>query len=101
MNGRRVRGFTPLIAMRKRRPHPAMTRSGHAGARALMIASAISWAQWLVARVTGAGGFGFTMVPFRAITVTGLKVPSFFGVRGSIRKASAMCTADMVLGNDE
>ena len=45
MNGFRVRGFTPLIAMRKRRPHPASARPGQAGASARIIASAISWAQ--------------------------------------------------------
>ena len=40
--------------MRKRRPQPAMARSGQAGASALMIASMISWPQWLVESVTGA-----------------------------------------------
>ena len=85
MNGRLVRGFTPLIAIRKRRPQPAIARSGAAGARALMIASAMSWAQWLVDSVTGAGGNGFTIVPGLAITVTGRNVPEFFGVRGSIK----------------
>src|SRR5918996_5077912 len=98
MNGRRGRGFTPLIAMRKRRPQPAIARSGAAGASALMIDSAISCAQWLVDSVTGAGGFGLTIVPGRAITFTGRDVPQFFGIRGSRRDAKAMCTADMVLG---
>ena len=101
MNGRFVRGFTPLIAMRKRRDQPAMARSGHARASALMTASAISCAQWLVASVTGAGGRGCTIVPSRVITFTGRKVPEFFGVRGSMRNASAMCTEDIVLGKDE
>src|SRR2546428_13452434 len=41
------------------------------------------------------------MVPSRVITFTGRKAPEFFGVRGSTRKASAMRTADIVLGNDE
>ena len=36
----------PWIAMRKRRPQPAMTRSGQAGSNARMIASMISCAQW-------------------------------------------------------
>ena len=52
MNERPLRGSVPWIAMRNRRPHPAITRSGHAGASARMIASMISCAQWLVARVT-------------------------------------------------
>ncbi len=85
MNGRFVLGLTPWIAIRKRRDHPAITRSGQLGASALMIASAISWAQWFVESVTGAGGCGQTMVPCLAFTVTGRNVPSFFGVRGSIR----------------
>src|SRR5204862_189909 len=34
---------------------------------------------------TVAGGYGQTIVPCRAITFTGRKVPEFFGVRGSIR----------------
>ena len=41
----RLPGFTPLIAIRKRRPQPESTRPGHAGASARIIASAISWAQ--------------------------------------------------------
>src|SRR4029453_19485812 len=101
MNGLRVRGFTPLIAIRKRRPHPGSTRSGHAGASARIIASAISWAQWFVARVTGAGGNGHTIVPCRAITFTGRKVPEFFGVSGSMRYAKAMWIDAMVFGDDE
>ena len=35
------------------------------------------------------------------ITFTGRKVPEFLGVRGSIRYAKAMCTADIVLGKAE
>ena len=35
------------------------------------------------------------------MTRTGRNVPEFFGVRGSIRYAKAMCTADIVFGNDE
>src|SRR5712691_12485398 len=101
MNGRCVRGLTPLIAMRKRRPQPASARSGHAGASALIIASMISCAQWLVESVTGAGGFGCTIVPGFVSTVTTRNEPEFFGVRGSMRYASAMCTDDIVLGNDE
>src|SRR5438105_9604009 len=101
MNARFVRGFTPLIAMRKRRPQPAIARSGHAGASALMIASMISWAQWFVDSVTGAGGFGWTIVPGVVRTFTTRNDPEFFGVRGSMRYASAMWTADIVYGYDE
>jgi hypothetical protein len=50
-----------------------------------MTASAISWAQWFVQSVRGAGAFAHTTVPSLAITVSGRKVPSFFGVWGSIR----------------
>ena len=39
----------------------------------------------VVESVTGAGGRGHTTVPSLAFTVTGRNVPSFFGVRGSIR----------------
>src|SRR5437763_16085339 len=85
MNGRRVLGLTPLIAMRKRRPQPAIERPGHAGARALMIASAMSWAQWLVASVTGAGADGQTIVPSLTRVFTGRKVPELFGVGGAVR----------------
>ena len=85
MNGRPVRGSVPWSAIRKRRPQPAIARSGQAGASALMIASMISWPQWLVQSVTGAPGFAQTTVPSFAITVSGRKAPSFFGVSGSIR----------------
>ena len=71
--------------MRKRRPQPAIARSGQDGASALMIASMISWPQWLVARVTGMPGLAHTTVPGRATTEIGRNVPSFFGVCGSIR----------------
>ena len=56
MNFRLLRGFVPEIAMRKRRDQPASTRSGQLGASALIMASAISCAQWVVESVTGAGG---------------------------------------------
>src|SRR5207253_2413813 len=85
MNGRSVRGLTPWRAMRKRLDQPAMTRSGHERARALSTASAMSWAQWFVQSVTGAGGSGQTIDPGRARTLTGRNVPAFFGVRGSSR----------------
>ena len=63
----RARVRRPEIAMRKRRPQPAMARSGQAGASALMIASAISCAQWLVASVTGArADSAHTTVPWLA-----------------------------------
>ena len=98
MNGRPLRGSLPEIAMRKRRPQPAIARSGQAGARALMTASMISWAQWFVASVTGAPSFAHTTVPGFAITVSGRNMPSFFGVCGSIRYASAMTTAERMFG---
>ena len=85
MNGRFVAGFTPWIAMRKRLDQPAIVRSGHDAASAFHMASAMSWAQWFVHRVTGAGSRGQTTEPSLAFTVTGRNVPSFFGVRGSIR----------------
>ena len=62
-----------------------MARSGQAGASALMIASMISWAQWLVQSVTGAPGLAQTTVPSLAITESGRNAPSFLGVSGSIR----------------
>src|SRR2546428_11550517 len=101
MNGFRVRGLTPLIAIRKRRPHPAIARSGQAGASARMIASAISWAQWFVASVTGAGGEGQTIVPRFAMTLTGRDGSGVFGGRGAMRQGDAMCPADIVVGKDE
>ena len=85
MNDLPLRGSVPWIAMRKRRPHPAITRSGQAGASARMIASMISCAQWLVASVTGAPSRAHTTVPSRAMTSSGRNVPSFFGVSGSMR----------------
>ena len=67
-------------------PRPAGQRAvGQAPASALMTDSAISCAQWLVASVTGAGGYGQTMLPCFARISTGRKVPSFFGMRGSRR----------------
>ena len=98
MNGRPLRGSVPWIAMRKRRPQPASTRVGQAGASALITDSAISCAQWFVQRVSGAGGFAHTTVPALAITVSGRNVPSFFGVSGSIRYARAMATAERMFG---
>src|SRR5205823_10660361 len=93
-----ARGSLPWIAMRNRRPQPAIARSGQAGAKALMIASMISWPQWLVANVTGAPGRAHTTVPSLAMTVTGRKVPSFFGVSGSIRYDSATTTDEYMFG---
>ena len=84
-SGAARRGSFPWIAIRKRRPQPAIARSGQAGASALMIASRISWAQWLVASVTGAPGLAQTTVPGLAMISSGRNVPSFFGVSGSIR----------------
>ena len=85
MNFRRVRGSVPAMAMRKRRPHPAMARSGQASASAVMIASTISLEQWLVQSVTGAPSFAHTTVPGFAITFRTRNAPSFFGVSASIR----------------
>ena len=85
MKPRALRGSSPWIAMRKRRLQPAMARSGQAGASALMMASTISLAQWLVQSVTGALPSAHTTVPGRAVTLSGRKVPSFFGTSGSIR----------------
>ena len=85
MNFFPVRGSSPWIAMRNRRPQPAIARSGQAAASALMIASMISCEQWLVHSVTGAPGIAHTTVPCFAITSIGRKAPSFFGVCGSIR----------------
>src|SRR5205085_4927508 len=92
------RGSLPWIAMRKRRPQPAIARSGQAGANALMIASIISCPQWLVASVTGAPGLAHTTVPGFATTLSGRKVPSFFGVSGSIRYDSATTTDEYMFG---
>ena len=63
-----------------------------------MIASMISWPQWLVHSVTGLPSSGHTTVPRFASTSTGRKVPSFFGVCGSIRNDSATATAERVFG---
>src|SRR5581483_11649750 len=101
MNGRPLRGFVPRIAIRKRRDQPATARSGQEPASALIIASAISCAQWLVHSVTGAGGYAHTTVPCFSLTSTGRNVPEFFGVLGSIRKANAMWIADIAFGSDE
>ena len=101
MNGFCVRGSRPWMAMRNRLPHPAMARSGHAGASAVMIAWMISCEQWLVHSVTGAPSFAHTTVPGFAITSTGRNAPSFFGVCGSIRYASATTTAERMFGYDE
>jgi len=72
------------MATRKRRPQPAIARSGQAGANALITASMSSLPQWLVHNVTGAGALAHTTVPGLAMTLSGRKAPSFFGVSGSI-----------------
>src|SRR6266496_4049318 len=92
MKPRSVRGSRPWMAMRKRRPQPAMARSGQAGASALITASMISLPQWLVHKVTGAPALAHTTVPGLAITLSGRKAPSFFGVSESIKYASAAAT---------
>ena len=63
MKRRPLRGSVPFSAMRSRRPQPPIARSGQAGARATMIASMISFEQWLVHIVTGAPSRAQTMVP--------------------------------------
>ena len=85
-----------MIAMRRRLPQPAMVRSGQARESATTIASMISWAQCEVDIVTGAPGFGATMVPGRNRIVTGRIAPSFFAISGSTRKESAIATAERV-----
>jgi hypothetical protein len=47
-----------------------------------------------VARVTGAPGLAHTTVPGLATSVIGRKVPSFFGVSGSMRYDSATTTEE-------
>src|SRR6202048_5229441 len=101
MKPRSVRGSRPWIAMRKRRPQPAMARSGQAGASALITASMISLPQWLVHNVTGAPALAHTTVPGLAITLSGRNAPSFLGVSGLIRYASAAATAARMFAQDE
>src|SRR5205807_9296553 len=100
-NERSLRGSLPWIATRKRRPQPAIARSGQAGASALTIASMISWPQWLVHNVSGKPSSAHTTVPGLAISSTGRNVPSFFGVSGSIRNDNATTTAEYVLAYEE
>src|SRR5215471_3827040 len=80
MNVFPVRGFSPWMAMRNRRPQPAITRSGQEADNAFVIASMISLEGWLVQSVTGYPGSDHTMVPCLAITFSGWKVPEFFGI---------------------
>src|SRR6266699_6690365 len=101
MKPRSVRGSRPWMAMRKRRPQPAMARSGQAEASALITASMISLPQWLVHKVTGAPALAHTTVPGLAITLSGRKAPSFFGVSESIKYASAAATPARMLAYDE
>ena len=98
MNWRWVRGLTPLMAMRKRRPQPAMTRSGQEFASALMMASAISCAQWLVASVTGAGGNGHTIVPCLRDDLDGPERPRVLGRARIDEEGERHVTADMCWG---
>ena len=58
------------------------------------MASTISCAQCEVDIVTGAPGLAHTIVPWRAMMVSGRIAPSFFGVSGSSRNASAIATAE-------
>ena len=85
MKRRPLRGSRPAIAKRKRRPQPPMTRSGHAGARAEMMASTISLLGWLVQSVTAAPSRAQTTVPSSMRTVSGRKAPSLRAVSGSSR----------------
>ena len=66
-----------------------------------MIASMISFEQWLVHIVTGAPSRAQTMVPSCSTTFSGRNAPSFFARSGSSRKANAIATADCVLACDE
>src|ERR1700742_3345167 len=90
MNCRPLRGFSPWIAIRKRRPQPAIARSGHDCDIALTIASTISFDGWLVHSVTGRPGSAHTTVPCFAITLRGRSAPEFLGMSASIRKAKAI-----------
>ncbi len=61
-----------------------------------MIASMISFEQWLVHIVTGAPSRAQTMVPSFSLTVSGRNAPSFLAMSGSSMKAKAIATADWV-----
>src|SRR5665647_1901256 len=101
MKLRPVRGSSPWIAIRKRRLHPAIARSGHDADRALTIASTISFDGWLVQSVTGRPGSAQTMVPCFAMTVSGRREPEFLGISASIRYAKAITTAACMLAYEE
>ena len=53
------------------------------------------------AQVTGALFVAQTIVPGLAMTVSGRKVPAFFGISASSTKAKAMATADCMLACEE
>ena len=80
-----VRGSSPWIAIRNRRLHPAIARSGHDAESAFTIASTISFEGWLVHSVTGLPGSAHTTVPCFATTFSGRSAPVFFGISASIR----------------
>src|SRR3982751_7151725 len=71
MKLRPLRGFSPWMAIRKRRPQPAIARSGQDADSAFTMASTISLEGWLVHSVTGRPGSDQTMVACLAITLRG------------------------------
>ena len=80
-----LRGSSPWIAIRNRRPQPAIARSGQEADIAFTIASTISLEGWLVHSVTGRPGSAQTIVPCLAITFSGRSAPVFLGMSASIR----------------
>src|SRR4030081_1732358 len=101
MKLRPERGSSPWIAIRKRRPHPAIARSGHEADIALTMASTISFEGWLVHSVTGRPGSAQTMVPCLATSLSGRNAPAFFGISASIKQAKAITTAACMLACEE
>src|SRR6201996_9006893 len=101
MNGLPLRGFSPWIAMRKRRLQPAIARSGQDCDIALTMASTISLEGWLVHSVTGRPGSAHTIVPCFAITLSGRSAPEFLGMSASIKNANAIEHAACMLACEE
>ena len=102
MNVLPVRGSSPWIAMRKRRPQPAIARSGQDADSALMIASTISFERWLVHSVTGRARIG----PHdRALLGDHLQRPEravvLWGSRRRSDRQSAIATAACMLACEE
>ena len=63
--------------MRKRRPQPAIARSGHEADSALTMASTISFEGWLVHNVTGKNGYSSIEGLFNQMAQ---EIPAFNGV---------------------